>query len=142
MANEMMNRNRRNDMWDPFFDRLSRGFFNDGWNGTPTTLKTDVSESDSEYKVKIDVPGIDKKDIKLNYQDGVLNVEVKKDSFADHEDQDHNVTMTERSYGMMHRSYALPSVDSDNIKAKVESGVLNITLPKVSGDQASGIEIE
>lgn len=134
--------NRRDDMWDPFFDRLSRGFFNDGWNGTSTTLKTDVSESDSEYKVKIDVPGIDKKDIKLNYQDGVLNVEVKKDSFADHEDRDHNVTMTERSYGMMHRSYALPTVDVDNIKAKVEAGVLSITLPKSNGNQESGITIE
>ncbi|MBF7122320.1 Hsp20/alpha crystallin family protein [Pediococcus pentosaceus] len=140
MANEMMN--RRNDMWDPFFDRLSRGFFNNGWDGTSKTLKTDVSESDTDYKVKIDVPGIDKKNIKLDYQDGVLNVEVKKDSFADHEDEKHNVTMTERSYGIMRRSYELPRVKAEDIKAKVDNGVLSITLPKASGEKTSGIEIE
>ncbi|KAF0336616.1 Hsp20/alpha crystallin family protein [Pediococcus acidilactici] len=140
MANEMMN--RRNDMWDPFFDRLARGFFNDSWNATPTSLKTDVSESDKDYNVKIDVPGIDKKDIKLNYQDGVLNVEVKKDSFADHEDKEHNVTMTERNYGIMHRSYSLPGVKGSDIKAKVDNGVLSITLPKTNDDSSSGIEIE
>ncbi len=134
--------NRRNDMWDPFFDRLSRGFFNNGWNGTSNMLKTDVSESASEYNVKIDVPGIDKKDIKLDYRDGVLNVEVKKDSFADHEDEDHNVTMTERSYGVMSRSYALPRVNSDGIKAKVDNGVLNITLPKAADESDAKIEIQ
>lgn len=133
MANEVSNRNK-GELWDPFFDRLSQSFFNgfdnNGLNWGEGTLKTDVSESDKDYRVKVDVPGVDKRDVKLNYQNNVLNLEVKKDSFSDHEDSEHNVTMSERHYGVMRRSYALPDVDQNNISAKVDNGVLTIVLPK------------
>ena len=131
MANEMM---RRND-WldDPFFGDFGRRFFEDfAPRQASTVLKTDIKETDKAYVAKVDVPGIDKKDIQLNYQDNVLNISVKKANFNDHEDNKGNLLMSERQYGAMSRSYRLPNVDESNIKADYDAGVLTITLPKLT----------
>ena len=137
MANEMM---RRNDwLEDPFFDNLGRRFF-DNFMPTATAdqvLKTDITENDTDYVAKIDVPGIDKADIKLNYQDNILSVSVKKASFNDHQDKDGNTLMNERRYGAMSRSYRLPNVDEKTIKAAYADGVLTVTLPKLTETQQS-----
>lgn len=131
MANEMM---RRND-WldDPFFGDFGRRFFEDfAPRQVSAVLKTDIKETDKAYVAKVDVPGIDKKDIQLNYQDNVLNISVKKANFNDHEDSKGNLLMSERQYGAMSRSYRLPNVDEGNIKADYDAGVLTITLPKLT----------
>ncbi|WP_390406254.1 Hsp20/alpha crystallin family protein [Lacticaseibacillus jixiensis] len=141
MANEMM---RRND-WldDPFFDNLGRHFFG---SFMPTqaqseALKTDITETDTDYVAKVDMPGIDKEDIKLNYQDNILSISAKKSSFNDHQDKDGNTLMSERSYGAMSRSYRLPNVDDKKIKAAYNDGVLTITLPKLTETQQSPHQI-
>ncbi|KRK73976.1 heat shock protein Hsp20 [Lacticaseibacillus nasuensis JCM 17158] len=131
MANELM---RRND-WldDPFFGDFGRRFFADFAPAQASqVLKTDIKETDKSYIAKVDVPGIEKQDIQLNYQDNVLNIGVKKAGFDDHEDKDGNLLMSERHYGSMSRSYRLPNVDEANIKASYDKGVLTITLPKLT----------
>lgn len=143
MANEVT---RRNDwLADPFFDRVGRNFF-DGfapadWH-SDRVLKTDIKESDKDYVAKVDVPGISKDDIHLNYQDNVLNISVKKDDFTDHEDDKGNVLMSERNYGAMSRSYRLPNVDEENIKAAYDKGVLTVTLPKLTSKPSSNHQID
>ncbi len=130
MANDLMNRN--DWMTDPFFDMGRRFFDNFVPTETSKVLKTDIKENDKSYVAKVDVPGIEKNDIKLNYQDNILSISVKKDDFNDHEDKQGNVLMSERSYGAMSRSYRLPNVDEANIAAKYADGVLTITLPKLT----------
>ncbi|WP_455387054.1 Hsp20 family protein [Lactiplantibacillus pentosus] len=81
MANTLMNRNDFG-MMDPF-ERLARSFWTP-FENMDQVLKTDISETDDQYQVKVDVPGIDKQDVKLDYRDNVLSIKVQKDSFVDH----------------------------------------------------------
>lgn len=140
MANEVM---RRND-WldDPFFDMGNRFFDNMLPSRQDRVLKTDIQETDKDYVAKVDVPGIDKQNIQLNYQDNVLSVSVKKADFNDHQDKDGNLLMSERHYGAMSRSYRLPNVDEAAIKANYDKGVLTITLPKLTETPANPHHIE
>lgn len=127
MANEMMNRNDFG-MLDPF-ERMAQRFwapFNDG----EQVLKTDISETDDQYQVKVDIPGIDKQDVKLAYRDNQLSIKVQKHSFVDHSDQKQDIVMNERREGLLQRDYMLPDVDPEKIKAVQTDGVLTITLPK------------
>lgn len=131
MANEIMNR----DNWlaDPFFDDLGTRFFDRFMpSDTSRVLKTDIKENDKNYVATVDVPGIDKKDIHLNYRDNVLSISVNKKEVNDHADKQGNMLMSERSYGAMSRSYRLPNVDEQHIKAQYDKGVLTITLPKLT----------
>ena len=104
MANTLMNRNDFG-MMDPF-ERLARSFWTP-FENTDQVLKTDISETDDQYQVKVDVPGIDKQDVKLDYRDNVLSIKVQKDSFVDHEDEQQNVVMNERHTGTLQRQYML-----------------------------------
>lgn len=120
-----------------------------GWIGQhlpsparPSRLLTDVKETKDAYEVHVDVPGIDKNNIKMNYHDGVLSINVHKDDITDHADKNGNVMMSERNYGTMSRSYQLPNVDASNIKAAYQDGVLNITMPKLTESKESGHNIE
>lgn len=135
MANEMMRMNNWLD--DPFFNELGRRFFGSLSDGTAseTGLATDIKENDQAYIAKVDVPGLDKKDIHLNYEDNVLSISVSHDDAADHEDHEGNMLMQERRAVAMNRSFALPNVDSSKISAAYADGVLTITLPKLTADQ-------
>ncbi len=144
MANELMNRFNM----DPFLDGLANRFFNtdDGSSLlSAKSLKTDITENDKDYQVKVDVPGIDKKDIRLGYQDGILSISVNKQASSQQKDEGGKVIAQERTSGMMSRSYSLPNIDKDSISAKLDNGVLNIVLPKLSaveGNDDNTIDIE
>lgn len=140
MANTLMNRNDFG-MMDPF-ERLARSFWTP-FENMDQVLKTDISETDNQYQVKVDVPGIDKQDVKLDYRDNVLSIKVQKDSFVDHEDEQQNVVMNERHTGTLQRQYMLPNVAADKISASQADGVLTITLPKTQASDDNGtIEIQ
>ncbi|GAJ27190.1 small heat shock protein [Liquorilactobacillus sucicola DSM 21376 = JCM 15457] len=141
MANELTNRFNNWMKQDDFFGNLGRSFF-DLDNSVNRALKTDVKETDKAYEVRIDVPGIDKKDITVDYHDGVLSVNAKRDSFNDESDSEGNVIASERSYGRFARQYSLPNVDESGIKAKCEDGVLKLTLPKLAEEKINGNHIE
>ncbi|KRL02483.1 Hsp20/alpha crystallin family protein [Liquorilactobacillus capillatus] len=141
MANELTNRFNNWMKQDDFFGNLGRSFF-DFDNSVNRALKTDVKETDEAYDVRIDVPGIDKKNIAVEYHDGLLSVSAKRDSFSDESDDKGNVIASERSYGRFARQYSLPNVDKDGIKAKCEDGVLKLTLPKLAAEKTTGNHIE
>lgn len=144
MANELMN---RFDL-DPFFDRMAHRFFSpsdfDKDYENFGDLKTDINENDKDYSLKIDVPGVDKNNIHLNYQDGILSVNINQEHSNEQKDENGKVIASERSHGVMSRSYQLPGVDRENISAHIDNGVLNITLPKVteSEDTTGNIDID
>lgn len=144
MANEIMNRNNdirdwfNNDPWMNSFPAL----FGDNFS-TSNSLKTDIKESDKDYQVRVDMPDFDKKNIDISYNDNTLTVSAHRDDFADHNDKNGDVIMSERSSGRFARQYHLPAVDTESIKASYANGVLSVTLPKMvnSEDSAHHIEI-
>ena len=142
MANELMN---RFDL-DPFFDRMAHRFFSpsdfDKDYSDFGNLKTDIKETDKDYSLKVDVPGIDKNNIRLAYQDGVLSLYINQEHSTEQKDENGRVIASERSHGVMSRSYQLPGVDKDNISAQVSDGVLNVTLPKLTNSEQDNGHIE
>ena len=91
-------------------------------------VKCDIYEEDGMYHVEMDVPGYDKKDIKLEVKDGYLTVSASKEK--EEKENKKNYIRKERTYGSFSRSFALGYVDVDKIDAKFENGILNITVPK------------
>lgn len=143
MANELQ---RRNSLFDDLMG--VRDFMNDEFFSgiTPAAdyMKTDVTENDKDYKLRVDMPGFDKKDIHVNYANNILTITGKRDTVSDDSDKDGNVLHSERQYGQMSRQYRLPDVDRSNVKAQYSNGVLSITLPKlqVSDSDDSRIDIQ
>jgi HSP20 family protein len=104
-------------------------------------MKIDVTEDDKAFSVKADIPGVKKEDIQVDIDDDVVSVraEVKKEK---EEKNGEKTVYSERSYGMVSRSFTLPSaVDEKGAKAEYKDGVLNLTLPKKPNGSAKRIAI-
>lgn len=142
MANDMMN--RHNDLFDAMNDwfDLPRKFFDDG--DMAKLMQSDVVENDKEYIIKVDMPGMDKNNINLNYNNGILSVSGSRKSFKDlSNDKNNSLIHRERSEGHISRSFRLPNVVASDIHAKYDNGVLTITLPKQSSGQSdNSIQID
>ena len=127
---------------DRAFDRLMRGwvspasFSESGWNPS-----VDVSESNDEIIVKVEIPGVSPEDVDISIDDNHLIISGEKKQEA--EVKDRNYCCVERPYGSFRRSLALPSAaEVDNIKASSKDGVLSIVIPKSDDRQSRKIEIE
>lgn len=139
MTNEMMN--RRNDMLNAFDDWF--GFPKDFFDAsTKNIMQSDVAENDKNYTVKVDMPGMDKKDITINYANNMLTINGTRKSVKDDNDKKRNIIHQERSEGAVSRSYSFPNVDSEKITAKYDNGVLTVILPKQTNDKSSSIKID
>jgi HSP20 family protein len=103
--------------------------------------KIDISEGEKNIKVVAEIPGVSKEDIKIVIQDNILSIEGEKKKEDVKEDK--NYYRAERSYGSFKRCFTLPvEVDSDNIEAKFENGVLDIEMKKLEPKKASEKVIE
>ncbi len=92
-------------------------------------MKCDIYEKDGDYHIEIDIPGFDKKDIKVECDNGYLTVTAKKDEEV--EDKTKNYIRRERNYGKYQRSFYIGDMDSNEIRAKFKHGMLKIIVPKV-----------
>jgi HSP20 family protein len=89
----------------------------------------DVKETDNSYIIHAELPGVQKEDIKVELQDGMLTISGEKK----HEKKEENEKwhMVERSFGKFQRSMAVPEgVTEENIKASFDNGVLQVEFPK------------
>jgi HSP20 family protein len=91
--------------------------------------KVDVIEQQDHYVLKADLPGIDRKDIEIIFEDGALTLKGERSESVD---SDHDgYKRVERSYGSFQRTFRLPdNIDADSITAKSEHGVLEVRVPK------------
>ena len=102
----------------------------------------DVEEREKEYSVSVDIPGVDKKDVKVSVEGNVLSIKgERKDERA--EDEDGTCYCSERRFGTFSRSFSLSKkIDTENITAKHKNGVLTITLPMAEEALEREIEIQ
>jgi HSP20 family protein len=133
--------------YDPFEDLLKdfgKGFWLKPMRfpaETELTMKIDVNEDDKGFTVKADIPGVKKEDIQVEVDEDRVSVraEAKKEK---EEKKGEKVVYSERSYGMVSRSFSLPSaVDAKGAKAEYKDGVLSLVLPKKSNGSAKRISI-
>ena len=130
---------------DRLFEDFTSGFptmpsFASG-NGGSLMPSTDVTETDKEIEITAELPGLEQKDVQVNFADGVLTIRGEKK--AEKEEKDKNYRLVERSYGSFERSIALPEgVKPEDVKATIAKGVLTVKVPKPAPAQAKKIEVK
>jgi len=101
----------------------------------------DIRETDDALLVQAELPGIDKKDVKLEVKDSVLTISGERSYAKDVKEE--NVHRIERSYGRFVRSFSLPSnVDTDRVDASMKNGILEIRLPKKESAKPKAITVK
>jgi HSP20 family protein len=121
--------NEMNRMFDRFFeDPFGLEVFERSPLGE-FSPRIDVSETEKEYKVVAELPGMDEKDIQLTLEDDALIISGEKK--AESEEKGKNFHRIERSFGSFTRAIPLPTaVEADKVDAEFKKGVLTVTLPK------------
>jgi HSP20 family protein len=101
----------------------------------------DIRETADAIVVNAELPGIDKKDVKVDVRDGVLTISGERKYEKDVKEE--NVHRIERSYGSFTRSFSLPShVDVNKVEAKLDNGVLEVRLPKTDTAKPKSISVQ
>ena len=96
-------------------------------------MKTDVRELDASYELDVDLPGFKKDEVTVDLQDGYLTISAAKALDKDESDQKGKFLRQERYTGSMSRSfYVGDDVESTDICAKYEDGILKISVPKTA----------
>ena len=96
-------------------------------------MKTDVRELDGSYELDVDLPGFKKDEVTVDLQDGYLTISAAKALDKDESDQKGKFLRQERYAGSMSRSfYVGDDVESADISAKYEDGILKISVPKAA----------
>ena len=93
-------------------------------------MKCDIYEKDGDYHIEMDVPGFDKKEIKVEAKNDYLTITAEKDSEVNEEDNNKNYIHRERRYGKYQRSFYLQDLDNEKVSASFNNGVLKIVVPK------------
>jgi len=107
-------------------DELLRSGAGNGNRGSGFTPPVDVHETEEEYLVKIDVPGVKSDDVNVEINDSVLSISGSRVA-----DETGTAQLVERPYGSFARTLTLPQgVDSDSIEAGYHDGVLELRIPK------------
>jgi HSP20 family protein len=125
---------------DRIFDRFRGGAQEDD-QSSYWIPPVDIVERENDYFVKVELPGVEKKDVKITAQNDILTIKGEKK--MEHEKKGDNYRRIERSYGTFQRSFTLPSsVISDKIEASYDGGILTISLPKVAEAKPKEIEVK
>ena len=131
------NNNHHVSTYNPFreMEAFERNFFGYPFGpffGTQdlAEFKTDLTDEGDHYLLEADLPGFDKKDIHLDISDDILTVTAQRHSKIEEKDTKDKMIRVERSYGSYSRQFDVSGVNTDEIKAKYENGVLKLTLPK------------
>jgi len=127
------------ELYDPAFNRE-----NDSDSSVSTANwapSVDISETDMEFTLLADIPGVDPEDIDISMEKGVLTIKGERSS--ENVEEGENYRRVERQSGQFYRRFTLPdSADADKIEAKSEHGVLKITIPKQEVAVSRRIEVK
>jgi HSP20 family protein len=103
-------------------------------------LAGEVEETDRDILVRVEVPGLDKKDCRITIEDDTLCISGEKHYVR--ETRDSTFHVMERAYGAFRRNIPLPrNVDADRAEARYRNGVLSIRLPKMGRDNGRTVTI-
>lgn len=134
---------------DDFFRSLSRPmfgrwpqFFGDlGENKLEWSPAVDIKETDGEYLVKAELPGVKREEVKVRLEDNVLTIEGERRH--EKEEKGEKTHRVERFYGSFCRSFTLPdNADAANIRAESRDGILNVHIPKLKIEKTKAVQIK
>ena len=135
----IFNDNLFDDFFDfPFYDdkadrKIQRKLYG---HHAGNLMKTDIKEKKDGYELEIDLPGFKKDEITAELKDGYLTVSAAKGLDKDEQDKEGKYIRKERYAGSMSRSfYVGNAITQDDIKAKYESGILRLSVPKKAAEE-------
>jgi len=128
-------RSEMDRLWDSFFEGRPKVRFGEWFPSL------DVAETKNDIVVKVELPGMDQKDINISLSDGHLIIKGEKKQ--EKEEKEENYHFIERSYGAFTRSVQLPKeVKHDKISASYKNGVLKVVLPKSEEAKKKEVKIK
>ena len=138
---------KRNYVRDPFFDMFDDFFKPVFYDDSADSMRTDIKETENGYQLDVEMPGFDKKDIKIALENGYLTVSAQKSS---KEEEGYDKNKNERyirkecTVSCSRSYYVGNDVEKENVKAKYENGMLTLNVPKSQPKQlpSHNIEIE
>ena len=133
MVPSIFGENLFDEFWnDPFdMDRmLPRGRDPLYGKHSKNLMKTDVRETEGSYELDVDLPGFKKDEVNVELNNGYLTIEAAKSLDKDDADKQGRYIRQERYAGSMSRSFYVGDVKPEDVKAKYESGVLTVLIPK------------
>ncbi|MPN59108.1 18 kDa heat shock protein [bioreactor metagenome] len=92
--------------------------------------------------LEADLPGFDKKDIKIDIDGGYLTINAERHSKSEEKDDKNNYIRCERSYGSFSRSFDVSAINTDAIAASYDNGVLKLTMPKKTPEVPTSRRLE
>jgi len=128
---------------DRLFEEMTRSF------GLPRTAagevvlvpRVDVKETETAVVVQVELPGVNERDVEVEFADGILTIRGEKKQ--EREEKDKGYYVMERRYGTFMRRIPIPvEIDEERIEARFDKGVLTVTLPKKPETQPKKIEIK
>ncbi len=139
-------------IWDPFqemetlLDRYNRSSRKTLANSDDRSFEVgdwmpvvDIDETEDAFSIKAELPGVEKDDVSINIDKGVLTIKGEKKT----ETEDKKRHRVECSYGSFVRSFTLPqSVNVDDVEAEYNNGILNLTIPKSEEAKPKEIEVK
>jgi HSP20 family protein len=141
--------------WDPFADvdglfnrmmpRLGRlprlAMEGDGGVTLEWSPTADISETDKEYLVRAELPGLNKDDVRVTVGDGVLNIAGERKQQK--EDKNEKFHRVETYYGSFTRTFSLPdNIDPDGIRCESKNGMLTVHIPKTAMKKPKEIAVQ
>lgn len=140
--------------WDPFrdvedvFDRYTRSMgLPLRWRGGQMMAsedwapRVDISETDNQFQIVAEIPGIKREDVKISIEDGVLTMRGERK--GEKEEKDRKLHRVERYYGAFSRSFSLPQhVDESHIDATFKDGLLTLKIPKTEVAKSKAIDVK
>ncbi len=126
-------------------NRMFNDFFRGGQDEETSlaqwTPAVDIAEHDDQYSVKVELPGVNKEDVKITFESNILTIRGEKKQ--EKETKKENYHRLERNYGSFQRSFTLPAtVKSDKIDAIYKDGILSISIPKAEEAKPKQIEVK
>ncbi|AJQ25592.1 Hsp20/alpha crystallin family protein [Pelosinus fermentans] len=101
----------------------------------PSSFRVDLRETDNQYVLEADLPGINKEDISLRYENNYLTISANRNETQEVKSEKDYVRR-ERRFGQFQRNFYLDNIQEDKIDAKFDHGVLTVTLLKSDNVQA------
>lgn len=134
-SNEALKTNTYHPFWSLFNDCFGEE--------TSDVMRTDITDNGDAYHVEIELPGVDKKDVRISLEKGYLTINAKVNA-SEHVRSGKNLHR-ERFYGTYRRSYYVgDAITKENVSASMDRGVLLITVnkPKEKSEEEKYIDIE
>jgi HSP20 family protein len=123
--------------------------YQDFWGRSPDgetlagewTPAVNIREDKDEYVLSVALPGLDQQDVKVNLENNALTISGERK--LEHEDKRDSYSRIEQFYGSFTRSFSLPNtIDATKVEAKMEKGVLTISLPRREETKPKAIEVK